>query len=161
MKAARSQPAEPQVLTLLLVALLLSVLQCTVQLVSTYNEHLDQPATTLQLTLDAFLAGLETAPRPANNNDRQFYTDYRVRPRAARLRAKSHADSMPTAQPLGVMKRNLNKLRTMHESGDLDAAAVATTCELLSLGWQAISSFKLATKSGDEHAKEEPWQTSF
>lgn len=135
-----------------LVSLMLAA-ACTVTLVSAYDEHIDQAATTLQREMDAFLTSMERAgDEPAGSFEANigFYDQYMVDLRAVEVRAAAHEDNDITLQQIGLMRQNVEELRTLHQEQDgISPAAAATFRELFNTAWRAVIQWEIAKKRGD------------
>lgn len=131
----------------------LGLLACTVRWTATYDEHIDQAATELQIRMDAYLTRLEnTGPGEGLFEDsRGFYDDYAVGIRSVRIRAQAHEQNDITLQQLDRMLASLQELRRQHQEADrLSPAYVRTVRELFNTGWAAVIAWEVAKKRGQE-----------
>jgi hypothetical protein len=122
-----------------------------IRFVADYDERVDQEATRLQRTMDAFLTTLEHAPSgdPARTYaaTRPFYVSYAVDLRALRARATALGRNSITFDQLGSMESNLESLRALHQSQNtLSAGALRSAREQFNIGWTTILTFELAKK---------------
>jgi hypothetical protein len=123
-----------------------------VMLISSYDEQVDQAATTLQKRMDGFLTMLaEKAGTPAAGYEanRSFYSDYAVELRSLAIRAGSWPKNELTVRQLTLMTANLEELRKAHESAPLSPEAVPTFRDLFNQGWGAIIALEVAKKRGE------------
>lgn len=136
-------------------ALLLPILlatACTVTLVSSYDEHIDEAATTLQREMDAFLTSVERAgddPAGAFDANAGFYDQYLVDLRAVEVRAAAHQNNDITLQQIALMRQSVEDLRALHEEqGRIGPAAADSFRELFNTAWRAIIQWEIAKKRG-------------
>jgi hypothetical protein len=152
----RMRPRRPR-LPLLLVLLALgaaapSAAACfTARLVSAYDAHVDQTATRLQRSMDAFLTRLESLPSsdPARTYDdnKAFYLEYAVDLRALKVSATSLQRNSITVRQITLLENSLEQLRRTHESQNrLSPPAVDEFRDLFNTAWTAILAFELAKK---------------
>jgi hypothetical protein len=123
----------------------------TVRLVSEYDAQVDQTATRLQRTMDAFLTRLEGLPSsdPARTyeDNKAFYLEYGVDVRALKVRATSLQRNSITVQQIALMESSLEQLRRTHQSQNrLSPPAVQEFRNLFNTAWTAILTFELAKK---------------
>lgn len=152
--ARRTRPPARVARRLLPVVLLpLSAAACTVTLVSTYDEHIDESATVLQHQMDAFLTRMEAQPGEpeasyAANAD--FYRNYLVDLRAVEVRASAHEKNDITLQQIALLRGSIEELRAVHEEqGRISTASAATFRELFNTAWRAVIQWELAKKRGE------------
>ena len=128
---------------------------CEVMLISTYDQQIDDSATTLQREMDAFLTKIETnAGKPeaayGTPENQQFYQDYLVSLRAVRVRAESHPKNDITVRQINLLIDSVGQLRQQHEAGPLAPALIPVNRDLFAQGWRAIITLELAKKRGDD-----------
>lgn len=131
------------------VAMLVSLLACSVTLISRYDEQVDKAATSLQRQMDSFLTSLESEPQPTFEDSKKFYDEYAVDLRSVLVRAQSHPKNTLTEQQLELMLDSLKDLRDMHAAGPIDPAAVGVTRDLFNQSWGAIIKLETAKNRGD------------
>jgi hypothetical protein len=123
----------------------------TVRLAAQYDAQVDQAATQLQRSLDAFLTRLEGMPRsdPEGSYEAQkgFYLQYGVDLRALKVRAASLERNSITVQQIESIESSLERLRRTHESQNrLSAAAIQEFRNLFNTAWTAVLAYELAKR---------------
>jgi hypothetical protein len=122
-----------------------------VRLAAEYDPQVDQAATGLQRSLDAFLTRLEGMPRgdPEGGYESQkgFYLQYGVDLRALKVRAASLERNSITVQQIESIESSLERLRRTHESQNrLSPPAIQEFRNLFNTAWTAVLAFELAKK---------------
>ncbi len=132
----------------------LMIAACTVKLISDYDEALDRAASDLQIKVEAFLVKMQASagtPDGEYAKNSTFYDEVKVALSAMRLRAEATPKNELTVEQIGLLEKNLENLRQLHESAGpagLSKTVVATTRTLLNTQFKAILTLELAKKRG-------------
>jgi hypothetical protein len=123
----------------------------TVRLAAEYDAQVDETATRLQRSMDAFLTRLENLPSsdPARSygDNKGFYLEYGVDLRALKVRATGLQRNSITVQQITLMENSLERFRSLHESqGRLSTGVIGEARNLFNSAWMAILTFELAKK---------------
>ena len=126
---------------------------CEVMLISTYDQQIDDSATTLQKEMDAFLTTIEKTSKPeatyGTPENQQFYQDYLVSLRSVRVRAESHPKNNITVEQINLLINSVAALRQQQAAGSLTPAVIRVNRDLFAQAWRAIITLELAKKRGD------------
>ena len=134
------------------VALAFVLSACSISLISNYDEQIDRAATVLQKQMDAHLTRLEagSGADATFESNKRFYQDYLVDLRSVELRASTHPENQQSLGQYRLMIRNLEDVRSTHETeGTLSLAYIDTVRELFNQGWRAIITLEVAKKRGE------------
>jgi hypothetical protein len=122
-----------------------------VRLAAEYDAQVDETATRLQRSMDAFLTRLEGLPSgdPARSyqDNKDFYLQYGVDLRALKVRATGLQRNSITVEQVDRMEKSLEQLRSTHESQNrLSSSAIREFRNLFNTSWTAILAFELAKR---------------
>lgn len=123
----------------------------TVRWAAEYDPQVDETATRLQRSMDAFLTRLESLPSgdPERGyaGNKEFYLQYGVDLRALKVRAAGLQRNSITVQQISSMESSLERLRGLHESQNrLSTPAIQEFRNLFNTAWTAILAFELAKR---------------
>jgi hypothetical protein len=126
---------------------------CTVRLIGTYDEAIDQGVTELQKDVETFLISMQDAagtPEGKFAPNKGFYVRAKAHVGSLRIRADAIPKNEITSAQLGEVRKNLDAIEKLHKLNDqLSEDDVTAIRSAMNMQFGAILKLELAKKRGD------------
>lgn len=133
-------------------AMLFVLSGCSVRLISSYDEKIDNSVTQLQKDFETFFVIVESQeglPECEYKNHMKFYQDSKVAISAIEVRAKATPKNDITVKQVELLKDSLDKLETLHKLGCFTPGQVENLRTSFNTSITAILMLELEKKRGE------------
>lgn len=140
------------VIPFILVAGFLIQSGCTVKLISSYDETMDNAVTDLHKRVELFFLILESKeglPECDYEYHKEFYTNAKVSISTIDIRARAIPDNEITIEQIGLLKENVELLEQLHKRRCLSKGQIEALRISFNSSFTSILKLELAKKRGD------------
>lgn len=125
---------------------------CSITLISSYDEKIDNAVTALQKDFETFFVTVEGQaglPECIYDNHLKFYQDSKVAISAIEVRARAIAKNLITVEQVGLLKSSLESLEKLHKIDCFTPGQVDNLRNSINSSITAILKLELAKKRGE------------
>lgn len=125
---------------------------CTVKLIASYDEQVDESLMNLQRSFSELFVTLEDTvgtPASAYDNYREFYRQVKVDAAALKLRVDAQPLNDLSSQAVGLVIENIELLEEVHKEGINDMELVSVIRDDFTTSLTSLLRLELAKQRGD------------